>query len=401
MAANIALSITNPRNRRLSGRASALWLTFDMVQLAVLLSLTGGLHNPNALLLLAPVTVSASALRTMTTAVLGALAIAIITVLAFWNLPILTATGIPIRLPGLVLFGFWVALVTGVVFLSIYARQVTREIREMSDALVATQMALAREQKLTDMGGVVAAAAHELGTPLATIKLVSSELLDEVTDTDLRDDIRLIGAQTDRCRDILRAMGETGKDDLYLRRAPFEAVVKAAAEPHVERGKRVGFQTRHADGADARQPEIFRQPEILHGLRNLIQNAVDFAKGQVRIEMTWSDTAICVRISDDGMGFPASIIGRIGDPFMRRRRAGDDSIRRPGYDGMGLGLFIAKTLLERTGASVGFANDTGVRDLGGAIVTVDWPRAEIEAKGALGENRPHVDTQGGVAMSQT
>jgi two-component system sensor histidine kinase RegB len=254
-------------------------------------------------------------------------------------------------------------------------------------------MALAREQKLTDIGGIVAAAAHELGTPLATIKLTSAELIEELDDRpDLQEDARLIRDQADRCRDIMRSMGRAGKDDLHMRQAPLSTVIQEAAEPHMERGKAITLMD-FPDGLDPKdQPSILRRPEIIHGLRNLIQNGVDFANANVWIEADWTEETIQVRIMDDGAGYPAHMIGRIGDPFMRRRRTRAERAQRPEYEGMGLGLFIAKTLLERSGAELSFANgsDPGsyVRQDEqriGAIVEVAWPRAKIDA--TMGENR--------------
>ncbi|EAR53018.1 sensor histidine kinase RegB [Oceanicola granulosus HTCC2516] len=389
--ANLFSHVLNPETKRLSERQATLTMVFDVLQLGLLLYLTGGLHNPFALLMLAPVTISATVLRLRTTLGVGLLAIAIVSLLGIYYLPLRGPTEEPLVLPDLFRFGFWLALVIGVIFLSVYARLVTEEMHTMSEALVATQLALAREQKLTDLGGVVAAAAHELGTPLATIKLVSAELMEDLDDRpDLRDDAALIRQQADRCRDILHSMGRAGKDDLHLKRAPLETVVREAAEPHVERGKPIHFDARAEDGDEA-QPTIFRRPEVIHGLRNLVQNAVDFAAGEVRVDILWSPASITVRIADDGPGFPPHVIGRIGDPFVRRRQRSDV---RPGYEGMGLGLFIAKTLLERSGASLSFANDTrggGARPRG-AVVQVVWPRARIAVgegeQGALGENRP-------------
>ena len=296
-------------------------------------------------------------------------------------------------MPDLFVFGFFLALVIGVVFLGIYARQVTQETLSMGEALVATQMALAREQKLTDLGGVVAAAAHELGTPLATIKLVSSELIDEL-DGEMKEDAMLIREQADRCRDILRSMGRAGKEDHLLRHAPIETVVHEASEPHLSRGKDVQFVVLPPDGSTARQPDIYRRPAVIHGIRNLVQNAVDFSIERVLIEVSWTDDIIAIQIKDDGQGFPSSVLGRIGDPFVRRRRTEVTRAQRPGYEGMGLGLFIAKTLLERSGAKLSFANGAAralSNKRGGAIVRLEWPRSAIEAKvetarGALGDN---------------
>jgi two-component system sensor histidine kinase RegB len=293
------------------------------------------------------------------------------------------------------------AIVIGVVFLAFYARRVSMEINSMSDALLATQLALAREQKLTDLGGVVAAAAHELGTPLATIKLVSSELIDELEGHDtLREDAELIRDQADHCRDILRSMGRAGKDDLHMRQAPLDSVIREAAEPHRDRGKDIRFDVAPEAGADARQPQIWRRPEVIHGLRNLVQNAVDFSSTTVWIDARWTDDTVSIRIADDGQGFSTTVLGRIGDPFMRARKSAAERGKRPEYEGMGLGLFIAKTLLERSGAELGFANgadpfapEADRPDRSGALVEVTWPRARIaaetqEGSRPLGQNRP-------------
>ena len=385
--ANISFSLIFPGNKRLTEREAFLMLLFDILQLGLLLYLTGGLNNPFALLLLAPVTIAATVLHPRSALALGLAAILIVAGLARWNVPLMTGLGVPMELPDLFRFGTWLSLTIGIAFMSIYARLVTQEMHAMSDALAATQMALAREQKLTDLGGVVAAAAHELGTPLATIKLVSSEMLDELDDEELREDARLIREQADRCRDILRSMGRAGKEDRHLRSAPFEAVVREAAEPHLDRNKTVRFTIAPSDGPGAEQPLIERRPEIVHGLRNLIQNAVDFARGAVEIRIGWSAATLSVWIVDDGPGFSSQVISRIGDPFVRFRRSPDQPKRRPGYEGMGLGLFIAKTLLERTGARLSFDNRT---DGAGAIVTVTWPADRIVTTrpADLGENQP-------------
>ena len=396
IVANLFSTFLYPENKRLSEREAFLMLLFDLLQLGLLLYLTGGLNNPFALLVLAPVTISATFLRLNSTVIIGIVAIVIVTTLARFHLPLSSSFGTTLELPKLFLFGFWLSLMTGIIFLGLYARQITAEMHNMSDALFATQMALAREQKLTDLGGVVAAAAHELGTPLATIKLVSSELLDEVEDNEaFRDDVLLIKEQADRCRDILRSMGRAGKDDLHIRRVPIEALVKEAAEPHISRGKLIEFSVSPETDHPKHQPVVERRPEVLHGLRNLIQNAVDFAESKVEVEMDWNETIITLRIADNGAGFPASVIGRIGNPFMSRRRQSEDRKMRPGYEGMGLGLFIAKTLLERSGARLSFSNGGGFalgEATGGAIVTVEWPRDRLDPPGnrydALGENQP-------------
>jgi two-component system, sensor histidine kinase RegB len=379
-------------HRRLTEREATVSLLFDLCQLGLLLYFTGGLANPFALLLLAPVTISASVLSLRATVLLGIVASLITTGLAVDSVPLRLATGESLGLSPLLTVGTWASLTIGTVFLAIYARRVTGETFSMSQALAATQLALAREQQITALGGVVAAAAHELGTPLATIKLVATELADELGDRpEQREDARLIGTQADRCRDILRAMGSGAKEDASVRVAPLSRLVEEAAAPHAERGIRIitRIEGGLVEEGPRRQPELLRLPEIIQGLRNLVQNAVDFARSHVWIDLDWNASEIRVAIGDDGPGFPPELIGRVGEPFLRARP--HLGAERPGYDGMGLGLFIAKTLLERTGASLSIANgspDPAETRLAGppefsrppgAIITVTWPRATIES----------------------
>ncbi|WP_380055858.1 sensor histidine kinase RegB [Falsihalocynthiibacter sp. SS001] len=395
--ANFIAMFVYPENKRLSESQAVLMLLFDISQLMFLLYLTGGLHNPFALLILVPVTISATVLTLQSTLLLGAVALALTTLLAIVGIPLHDGQGHVYALDPILLFGFWLSIVIGTVFLALYARRVTNEIHSMSEALLATQMALAREQKLTDLGGVVAAAAHELGTPLATIKLAAAEMVDELEDgSDLKEDAILIGTQADRCREILRSMGRAGKDDLHMHTAPFEAVVREAAEPHLDRGPTIHFHVGPSPSGAREHPEIYRRPEVIHGLRNLVQNAVDFSNGNVWIDLAWTADRIQFRIVDDGAGFPPHLIGRIGEPFVRKRMAGEKQ-RRPGYEGMGLGLFIAKTLLERSGAELSFANGADPflaaaerPQKCGAVVEVVWPLDVLtvhdDNRGSLGEN---------------
>ncbi|MDK3017831.1 sensor histidine kinase RegB [Pseudodonghicola flavimaris] len=385
---NLIFTFGFPENKRLSEFENFLMMLFDLLQLAFLLFVTGGLNNPFAMLMLAPVTISANVLGLRSTLFIGGTAIVLVTLLAEFHLPLRMEEGFILRIPQLFVFGNWTAIIIAALFMGAYSYRINSEMESMSAALAATQMALTREQKLTDLGGVVAAAAHELGTPLATIKLTSAELIEELDDLpELREDAELIRDQADRCRDILRNMGRAGKDDLQMRQGPLSAVVHEAAEPHLHRGKEVHFSEAPGEGGSVQQPAILRLPELIHGLRNLIQNAVDFAGANVWVETRWNDDRIWVRILDDGSGYPPQVIGRIGDPFMRHRRGSADSTSRPEYEGMGLGLFIAKTLLERSGASLSFANGTDPeqrsstrREQSGAIVTVVWPRGKIDAQ---------------------
>jgi len=400
VVSNFVASIVFPENKRLTESENLFAVMFDLLQLGLMLYLTGGLNNPFSILIVGPVIVSASSLSTRSTIFLGLTAIALVSTLAVFHLPLRTEQGFILRMPDIYLFGNWAAIVIAVIFLGVYSRWIVAEMRVMSDALQATQMALAREQKLTDLGGVVAAAAHELGTPLATIKLTSAEMADDLPpDSEYREDALLIRDQADRCKEILRSMGSAGKDDLHLHTAPLDAVIQEAAIPHMDRGKTLYFDHGETVGGEQNQPVIARRPEIIHGIRNLIQNAVDFSRDKVWIETGWTHENVTIRIMDNGRGYPPYLLGRIGDPFVKRRNQNSDP-QRPEYEGMGLGLFIAKTLLERSGADLSFANGSDSFGSGhrnseriGAFVEVVWPRhvlvsAGVTSRQPLGENQP-------------
>ena len=406
---NLVATLVHPAEKRLSETGTWFSLAFDLVQLAALLMLTGGLNNPFAVLILAPVTISATALRLRSTAALGLLAVATIPAIGLLNLPLVQADGSALEVPELYRFGLGAGLAIGIVFLSLYARRVTVEVYRMSEALSATQIALAREQRLAAIGGIAAATAHELGTPLATIKLVAGELARELSDDpDLAEDAALIRQQAERCGQIMADLSRTGRDDAHLRHAPVSAVVEEAAAPHADRGKRLilRFQGRPADQPGIEQPHVARRPELIHGLRNLVQNAVDFADSTVWIDVSERDGALRIAIGDDGPGFGADLLPRLGEPYVTTRARGLAASDRDPYEGMGLGLFIARTLLERTGAQISFANGSDARRRRGAdpqpaetalppgaIIELVWPPGTLIApretvRRALGPNRP-------------
>ena len=395
-----------PESKRLSQRQTTFSLLFDLGQLVLLLYFNGGLNNPFAVLILAPVTISATALKRNATLLVAGVAILSITLLAVDNIPLQTVSGHLLELPDLYIGGTWAALIIGVVFLSAYARRVTVETFTMSQALAATQMAMAREHELSMLGGVVAAAAHEMGTPLATIKLVATELEDDLRDQpELQEDVKLINEQTDRLRQILRDMGQAGKEDMLIKKIPITSLVQAAAEPHENRGKEIHFLANGETDFSVLDdiPFVNNSLEIIHGIRNLIQNAVDFSESTVWVQSVWTDKSIRILIGDDGKGYPVELLGRIGEPYLGKLyRMETGQPDRPGYEGMGLGLFIAKTMLERTGAQLTFANAAmdGYVNVGhnrylrsmvgvtGAVVNVRWQREHIERErgGALAPN---------------
>lgn len=374
---NIILSLRPMR--RVTAIEVAWQLGFDLAQVAALLAATGGLTNPFAVLLLVPVTIAASTLPGRQLAALAVATFIMVTMAALIARPLTFTAGHIATLSDPLLVGNWLAIIIGALFFALYARTVAAEVSATSDALFAARMALEREQGLQNLGGVVAAAAHELGTPLATIKLIASELNDEIREAiperaDLAEDLAQLRRSVDRCSDIMKSMGVAGRDDLLIRSAPLAQVLEEAAAPHRNRGKTISFVV--PDGA----PMVQRDAALIHGLRNLIQNAVDFAQSEVTITASIDRRHIGLCIQDDGGGFPPALLPRLGDPFVTTRPRAEDG---RGYEGLGLGLFIAKTLLERSGAVVGFANGAA-----GACITIRWPRDVIIApkRGALGQN---------------
>ncbi len=396
-----------PANARLNERSALISMLFDLTQVSFLLFITGGLTNPFAALLLAPVVMSASVLVLRSALVVGACALVSVTVMAIWRQPLMFFSGEVLAPPPIYIFGVWASLTIAIIFMAVYARRVSIENYRMTVALNAAQRALSSEQRLTAIGGLAAAAAHELGTPLATIKLVSAELEDELKDRpELREDAELIRKQADRCRDILADLSQGGRSDEHYKFAPITALIEEAAEPHRDRGKQIVLRLEgETFGAHpASPPVVKRSPEIVHGLRNLIQNAIDFAETTIWVDVNPTENHLRIIIGDDGQGYPEDVIQHLGDPYVTSRaRKADPSQGRGDYKGMGLGLFIAKTLLERTGAEVSFANtDRAVRRANrgvplenrrppGAVVAVSWANAGFvarpeDARIALGEN---------------
>ena len=382
---NLFLSLRWRTNLRLHDRYATLLLGYDIVQLAVLLSLTGGLENPFSFLFLVPVTVSATTMPLNRTLVLGALTLAAITVLAVFRMPLPWYTGEQLELPGVYIAGMWTALVSGLVFSATYVNRIAREARQMSDALTATEIIHAREQQLSALDGLAAAAAHELGTPLATIALVAKELKRElVGDGQVAEDLDLLISQTARCREILSRLAdrEAQRDEMFDS-LKLTVMIEEIVAPLRDGEVAFVVTARPFDDAGpqgAAEPVIRRNPAIKFGLGNLIDNAADFAQGKVEIEARWGPADVAVTITDDGPGFAQDVIDRLGEPYVTTRQGyglddADSSQAQP--EGMGLGFFIANRLLERSGAAVTLANRPPPEH--GARVCISWPRQVLEA----------------------
>jgi two-component system, sensor histidine kinase RegB len=369
-ALNLVLQVAfNPMQRLEPAYAAAL-LALNIVELAALLFLTGGLQNPFAFLFLAPVLISATALPIRLTIALGVLAVACAAALVFFHLPLPWEGDEPVVLPPVYLFGVWLSILLAIGVTSIYAIQVTEDTRKLSDALAATELVLTREQHLTQLDGLAAAAAHELGTPLSTIFLISRELEKTVPATSpFASDVKTLREQAQRCRDILTKLTQLSATGAPFDRMPLSTLIEEVVAPHRDFGVEIKIRIAVAG---AREPVGARNPAILYGVGNILENAVDFARSTVEVSAWWNSETVEIVISDDGPGIAPDMLRRIGEPYLSRRRGADESERH----GLGLGVFIARTLLARTGAKVSFTNRTFPDH--GAVVQIGWPRNRFE-----------------------
>lgn len=373
---NLALQVAFNPMQRLEPVYAAALLALNIVELAALLFLTGGLQNPFSFLFLAPVLISAAVLPIRLTIGLGLLAVTCASALGFFHLPLPWDSEDPLVLPPIYLVGVWLSILLAIGVTSLYAFQATEEARKLSDALAATELVLTREQHLTQLDGLAAAAAHELGTPLATIFLISRELEKTVDGNEqLASELKTLREQAQRCRDILAKLTQLSSSGAPFDLMPLSTLIEETVAPHRDFG--VAIKVRLAVAA-TREPKVARNPAILYGVGNILENAVDFARTTVEVNAWWNADTVEIVISDDGPGIAPDMLKRIGEPYLSRRRSADEA--QSARTGLGLGVFIARTLLERTGAKVSFSNRTFPDH--GAVVQIVWPRARFEA----GEN---------------
>ena len=380
VAASALVNIWIQRRRRgtmrIGNRQIAYSLGFDLLQLGALLYLTGGLNNPFAILILAPVIVSATILAWPATLALSSIAIALVGLLAVEHGP-LPWPNDAFTLEPLYITGFALAMLLSIFFIGAYVASVAQEQRRMSDALSAAQRALDRQRQLTSLGALAAAAAHELGSPLGTIAVVAKEIVRDLpADSPLRDDMNLLQQESERCRRILAELvaQPEAEGGAPFEEIPLGTMVEAAAAPYRRDGIAVEIAT--DPQSSGTMPLVRRRPELLHGLGNLIHNAIEFAESRVAVRLDWDAETVTIAIVDDGPGFPEPMLARLGEPYL----SGGDQGR--GGEHMGLGIFISDTLLAMTGGSLRLGNrGTGAPDHtgGGAEVVIVWPRGALEA----------------------
>jgi two-component system sensor histidine kinase RegB len=369
---NIGLRLRFGRIDWLEDAPAAAMLAYDILQLTALLYLTGGIENPFSMLFLAPIMISAVSLSGRITLVLTLLMVGAVSALTFRHYPLPWFPGEQLELPLIYDAGIWVAIVLGAAFIAIYASRVAVEARKLADALAATELVLAREQHLTQLDGLAAAAAHELGTPLATITLIVRDMQKQLPQDDpSEEDLMLLAQEAGRCRAILGTLTSLGADtgDI-LDEMNLGLLIEEVAGPQRDFGVRISISK---DGQDP-EPACRRNPGILYGLGNLIENAIDFAASEVRIATKWDAARVIIVIEDNGPGFSADVVGRVGEPYVTTKS--DRRAKSEEGAGLGLGLFIAKTLLERSGATVKAGNRVPPEK--GASITISWERPAFE-----------------------
>ena len=342
---------------------ASLFLLYDLFQLSALLYLTGGILNPFSILLIIPTIVSSTFLSMGTTIILGVITSFLLFLLSYTYLPLPGIESNIFDVPYFYKQGILIAILIGLIFLSYFGIRFAGETKKRSEALNKLQEVISKEYELESLGGQAAAAAHSLGTPLATISVVAKELKKEIgNEKELSKDIDLLISQTKRCREILKQISKKQiEEDIFLSSIKFEDLLEEIINSFKETSlKEINFS---AD-KDQNKISIQRTPEIIYGLRNFIGNAVKFSKSKVKINLTSDQKIIEIKINDDGPGIPEDIINKIGEPYIKSR-----SKELSSNAGLGLGTFLGKTLLERQSAKLLFRRNS---DLGGALVIITW-----------------------------
>ena len=345
---------------------SSFFLTYDLIQLSLLLYLTGGISNPFSLLLIVPAIVSSTFLSMGTTIILGFITISSLLLLTKYSLPLPGVTEYLFHFPSFYLIGILISIVVGLIFLSYFGIRFSGETKKRSEALNKLQQVIAKEYELESLGGQAAAAAHSLGTPLATITVVAKELRKEISeDSKHSRDLDLLISQTKRCGDILKKISQKQiVEDQFMNEVKFEDLLVEILRSFMETsGKEIKLNSTN----DKNKIYIKRSPEIIYGLRNFIGNAAKFSIQKVQVELISDNSDVIIKIYDDGPGFPEDVINVLGEPYIKSKKFREKS-------GLGLGTFLGKTLLERQSAKLKFTNRNETK---GALVSISWKIKEI------------------------
>ena len=342
---------------------ASFFLLYDLFQLSILLYLTGGILNPFSFFLIIPAIVSSTFLSMGTTIILSVITSLMLFLLTHLHLPLPGMDINTFNIPNFYKFGVLTSILIGLIFLSYFGIRFSGETKKRSEALYKLQEVIAKEYELESLGGQAAAAAHSLGTPLATISVVAKELKKEIGDNkEVTKDIDLLISQTKRCSEILKQISKKQiEEDIFLSSIRLEDLLEEIITSFQETSSK---QIDLATEDDQNKINIHRTPEIIYGLRNFIGNAVKFSKNKVQINLKSDKETIEIKINDDGPGIPEDIINKIGEPYIKSKSKELNS-----NSGLGLGTFLGKTLLERQGAKLHFRKNA---KLGGALVIISW-----------------------------
>ena len=342
---------------------ASIFLVYDLIQLSILLYLTGGIFNPFCFLLIIPAIVSSTFLSMGTTIILGIITSLLLLAISFFHLPLPGEDMNLLHFPNFYKTGIVISIFIGLIFLSYFGIRFAGETKKRSEALNKLQEVISKEYELESLGGQAAAAAHSLGTPLATISVVAKELKKEIgSNKELSKDIDLLISQTKRCSEILKQISKKQiEEDIFLSSIKFEDLLEEIINSFKETSsKEIDLSV----SKDKNKISIQRTPEIIYGLRNFIGNAVKFSKSKVKINLSSDQNLIEIKINDDGPGIPEDIIKKIGEPYIKSK-----SKELSSNSGLGLGTFLGKTLLERQNANLSFIRNS---DLGGALILITW-----------------------------
>ena len=358
---NIFIQFTFKKNQ-LSNIESTILLFYDVIQLAVLIYLTGGVTNPFVIFLVVPAIVSSTLLNLTSTFFLSFITIIVLVLLTFNYFPLPSEENIHFHVPDYYLYSIPTSLIIVLIFLNYFGFRFGHEARKRSEALNRLESVLAKEQELDSIGHQAAAAAHSLGTPLSTITVIAKELKKEIKNNPkYSEDVDMILSEVKRCGDILKKLSRREiVDDIYVSNVALEDLlfeIKNSFEEISEKKIELYFDKKN------QKTPIKRSPELTYGIRNFIGNAVKFSKNNVFINLINNKDEIKIKITDDGPGFPNDVFNIIGEPYIASK------IKKfKNKSGLGLGTFIGKTLLERKKAIIEFSN----LENGGASVEISW-----------------------------
>jgi len=368
VAFNLFLIFYYPRRHRVRPGTAMLIFAIDIILLSCLLYYTGGLENPFALLLIAPVGLAATSLFFGSVLALNILAAVCALLLAFFHYPLPWYADQPLCLPDLFVLSLFISIIIAMIFISFDSYRLAEEARRFSSALGVTELMLQKERYISALDGLAAAAVHELGTPLSTIHLIATDFHKELAkDERYKEDVDLLLSQSERCRSILAGLGSMAREEASKEHVPFSLLLEEIIQP--VRGFGVAIELRKGM-CEGEEPLVSHGPAVNYSLSNLVENAVDFAKSKVYLDYSWNKETIFLSIIDDGEGYSPGTLDKIGEPYISSRKQKKQKGDIAG-GGMGLGLFISKTLLERMNIKLVFRNSAD-ENLG-AQVDIVWP----------------------------